>query len=80
MTMDMPGPESRLTYAVILTLLLQFAAAFIWAGRAGERLDTVEANLTVTRADHVRLARLETKLEAIGDQLDRIEHRLEGQE
>ncbi|MCI4646414.1 MAG: hypothetical protein MRY64_16655 [Hyphomonadaceae bacterium] len=80
MTAALPGPERRLTYGVIITLVVQFAAGFMWAGSAGERLENVEASLAVTRTDHVRLARVETKIEAISAQLDRIEHRLESQE
>ena len=80
MTLQLPCPERGLTYGVIVTLVLQFAAAFMWAGSAGERLETVEASLVATQSDHVRLVRLETRLEAISAQLDRIEHRLESQE
>lgn len=80
MTLHLPCPERGLTYGVLVTLVLQFAAAFMWAGSAGERLETVESNLTATQSDHVRLARLETRLESMSAQLDRIEHRLEGQE
>ena len=80
MTAALPCPERRLTYGVILTLVVQFGAAFMWAGQTGERLENVEASLVGTGNDHVRLARIETRLEAIGDQLDRIEHRLESQE
>lgn len=69
--------DRRLTYGVIFALLLQMATGLIWAGGAAARLNALERAQIVNRDDHVRLAQMETRLDLIADQLDRIEARLE---
>lgn len=70
-------PERRLTYGLIFAICVQLAAALVWAGNMNARLVALERAVPTAEADHVLLARLETRVEAIGQQLDRIEARLE---
>ncbi len=80
MTSQGETSERRLTYGLIFAICMQLAAAFIWAGSMAERLNALERAAPTSQEDHVLLARLETRVEAIGDQLDRIEARLEADE
>jgi len=72
-------PERRLTLGLALAICVQMASAFIWAGQMGARVEALERAAPTYQADHVLLARLETRVEAISEQLDRIEARLEDQ-
>lgn len=72
-------PERRITLGLALAVCVQMAAAFIWAGQMGARIEALERAVPNYQADHVLLARMETRVESIGDQLDRIEARLEAQ-
>ncbi|MEQ8267638.1 MAG: hypothetical protein RH982_10610 [Parvibaculum sp.] len=70
--------DRRVPIAVIVTLLLQSAAALVWAGAANERLSALE-----TRAERIdemaeRTVRLEERARAVSAALERIEGRLEG--
>ncbi len=71
--------DRRVSLALLVTLAAQTGAALIWTGRAAERLDALEHAERATRPDAVRLARLETRLDHMTRQLDRIEARLERQ-
>jgi hypothetical protein len=73
------GLDRRISMGVIAALALQLAAALIWTGAAAQRLDTLESAQHAARTEPVRLARLETRLDHIVAQLDRIEQRLERQ-
>ena len=69
--------DRRVPIAVIVTLLLQSAAALVWAGSAAERLSTLE-----TRAERIdemveRTARLEERAKGVTAALERIEAKLE---
>ncbi|MEL6957229.1 MAG: hypothetical protein AAFO88_11360 [Pseudomonadota bacterium] len=70
-------PERKLTIGLMFAVCVQLAAGFIWAGSIAARIEALERSSNTYQADHVLLARLETRVEAIGDQLDRIEARLE---
>ncbi|MEM9740904.1 MAG: hypothetical protein AAF829_13680 [Pseudomonadota bacterium] len=72
-------PERRLTLGLALAVSVQMAAAFIWAGQMGARIEALERALSIYQDDHVLLARVETRVESISEQLDRIEARLEDQ-
>lgn len=72
--------ERKITLAVLVALIIQVIAGLIWTGGAIERLATLEEASEISRASEVRLARLETRLETMGKQLDRIETRLEAEE
>lgn len=68
--------DRRVPIAVIVTLLLQSAAALVWAGAANERLSTLETR--AVRIDEMveRTARLEERAKAANAALMRIEERL----
>ncbi|WP_041535849.1 hypothetical protein [Parvibaculum lavamentivorans] len=68
--------DRRVPIAVIVTLLLQSAAALVWAGSANERLSTLEVR--AVRIDEMveRTARLEERAKAASAALERIEARL----
>ncbi|MEM0984645.1 MAG: hypothetical protein AAGJ32_00215 [Pseudomonadota bacterium] len=68
--------DRRVGAAVIGAVAVQFVAVFMWIGAAAERLDALEKTRLELTNDHVRLAKLETQLELIHRQLDRIEARL----
>ena len=72
-----PNPDRRLTYGVLVAVMVQFAGVLIWAGGAAARLNNVENAQGEARDLDVRLARVEAHLDAISVQLQRIEHRLE---
>lgn len=71
--------DRKISFGVLLAVIAQFGAVLLWAGGAAERLAALEQAQHAARAEPVRLARLETKLEHIDAQLDRIEQRLERQ-
>ncbi len=71
--------DNRLGLALVFTLLLETAGAFIWAGRAAARLDEVESRLALQQPVAERLARLEVRAEDARASLDRIERRLDTQ-
>ncbi|MEL6286350.1 MAG: hypothetical protein AAFQ18_09065 [Pseudomonadota bacterium] len=76
----MRGPfvlDRRLTVGVLVTLGLQFVAVLTWLGGAAQRLGELERAAIENRSDHVKIARVETRLGSIQRQLDRIEARLE---
>ena len=72
--------ERKITLAVLVALIVQVIAGLIWTGGAIERLTSLEEASEISRASEVRLARLETRLESMSKQLDRIETRLETEE
>ncbi|UDF03235.1 hypothetical protein [Asticcacaulis sp. AND118] len=65
------------TGGVIVTIILQSAAALMWFGRAGARLDTLEARLQQQAGVVERLARLEEQALATRAALQRIEVKLD---
>ena len=69
--------DPRVTYALILALLLETAGGLIWAGRASARLDEVERAVAVEREIVVRLTRVEEQLGEARHALVRIERRLD---
>ncbi|HIG21274.1 MAG TPA: hypothetical protein EYG02_01835 [Henriciella marina] len=69
--------ERKITAGFILALALQTGGALVWAGAAAERISMLEQRADIARPVAERLARVEAHLEAIENQLDRIEARLE---
>ena len=69
--------DRRLTYGVIIAVIVHFAAILIWAGGAAARLTAVETALQQSRDLEYRLTRVEAQLEGMSQQLNRIEQRLE---
>ena len=69
--------DRKITYALILALIVESAGVFAWAGGTGERLKEVELRLVSQTAMAERLARVEVKLELAAAQMTRIEQKLE---
>ena len=69
--------DNRLGFALIFTIVVETAGAFIWAGAAAARLDEVERRIEDQRPVSERLARLEVRAEETHAALDRIERRLD---
>lgn len=62
---------------VIMTIILQTAAGLMWFGRAGARLDALEARFQQQASVVERLARLEEQALATRAALGRIESKLD---
>jgi len=69
--------DARVTLALVLAIILQGAAGFVWTGRTAERLDELERRIDAHEPVAERLARLETRADEAKEALDRIERRLE---
>lgn len=69
--------DKKITWALILSLTVESAGVFAWAGATGERLKEVEMRVAAQSAMAERLARVEVQLELAAMQLDRIEKKLE---
>ncbi len=69
--------ELRITVAVGAALLLQTAAALLWAGAAAERLSELERRATTSAVLIERTARLEEQTRAIRVSVERIEAKLD---
>jgi len=59
-----------------VTVIVQAGFVLLWVGRAGARLDMMEARLEQQAGVAERLARLEEQAVAQRAALDRIEHKL----
>jgi type VI protein secretion system component VasK len=69
--------DRQVSVGLIVTLILQAAAALMWAGRASARLDDMQRRLDTQAPVAERLARLEEQAGATRAALDRIEAKLE---
>lgn len=69
--------DRKITYALILALIVESASVFAWAGATDTRLKEVEQRLSVQAEMAERLVRVEVRLEQAGVQLTRIERKLE---
>ncbi|MCF6291998.1 MAG: hypothetical protein L3J04_01245 [Robiginitomaculum sp.] len=67
----------QITLAVILSLVLQAAAALIWAGSAAERISQLEQRSEANQDIAERLAALEAHMVQTRQSLDRIERKLD---
>ncbi|PTT11914.1 hypothetical protein [Caulobacter sp. HMWF025] len=77
-----PPPERwrldrQVSLALIVTLVLQAAAALLWAGRASARIDEMRTRLDAQAPVAERLARLEEQAAATRAALARIEAKLD---
>ncbi|ALL12573.1 hypothetical protein [Caulobacter henricii] len=78
--MTTPTPwrlDRQVPLALIVTLILQAAAALLWAGRASARIDEMRTRLDAQTPVAERLARLEEQAAATRAALDRIEAKLD---
>lgn len=71
--------DKKITWALILALIVESAGVFAWAGATDERLKEVEARISVQAEMAVRMARVEVQLELAAQQLQRIEAKLDRQ-
>ncbi len=69
--------QRKVTFALILAVLLQGAGVMFWAGAAAERISALEQAAATSRPVAERLARLEAEMTAMRQQLSRIERKLE---
>ncbi|PHS27699.1 MAG: hypothetical protein COA84_03895 [Robiginitomaculum sp.] len=67
----------HISLALILTIVLQSAAALLWAGAAAERINQLERRTADQDGVSERLARLEEQVGQARASLNRIEKRLE---
>ncbi len=69
--------ETHISLALILTVVLQSAAALLWAGAAAERINQLERRTGKLAAISERLARMEEQMAQARVSLQRIEKRLD---
>lgn len=69
--------ERKVPLAVVLTLVAQTGAGLMWAGAAEERLVQVERRVEAGAGAPERLARVEAQIDAVRDQLKRMEGKLD---
>lgn len=69
--------DNKLTYAVLLAILIEAAAGLFWTGRAAARLEAVERRLAATEPMAERLARVEEQVRETREGVSRIEATLE---
>ncbi|MFT4251044.1 MAG: hypothetical protein QM608_00985 [Caulobacter sp.] len=71
--------DRQISAAVLVAVVLQAAAALMWAGRASARIDELSRRLEAQAPVAERLARLEAQADATRAALVRIEAKLEGE-
>lgn len=69
--------ERKIGATFLLALAVQTGGALLWAGAAAERIEVLEERVAMARPVYERLARVETELEAMRAQLDRIEDKVQ---
>jgi len=69
--------DKRIALGLVFALFLQTAGALLWTGAAAQRLEMVEQEIADRKGVKERLARVETELIAVRQQLDRIERKVE---
>lgn len=69
--------DPRITYALVLAVVMEAAGALLWTGRAAARLEEVEHRLAAQHDVSERLARVEEQLTDARSSLGRIERRLD---
>ena len=69
--------EKKFSAAVLLALAVQTGGVLVWAGAAAQRISALEDRVEAQASAAERLARLETGLLAVQDQLERIENKVE---
>ncbi|MBI1685842.1 hypothetical protein [Caulobacter hibisci] len=71
--------DRQISAAVLVAVVLQAAAALMWAGRASARIDDLSRRLEAQAPVAERLARLEAQADATRAALVRIEAKLDGE-
>lgn len=69
--------DKKIALGLVFALFLQTAGALLWTGAAAQRLEMVEEDIADRKGVKERLARVETELIAVRQQLDRIERKVE---
>ena len=69
--------ERKMSVGMVLAVIVQLAAVFMWAGASTARIAAVEAEMEARRPTAERLARIEARLELMALQLGRIEEQLD---
>lgn len=69
--------DRQVSLALIVTLLLQAAGGFIWAGRTSARIEELKHRVDAQATVAERLARLEEQAALTRESLNRIEDKLE---
>lgn len=69
--------DRQVPLALIVTLLLQAAGGFMWAGRASVRIDDLKHRVDAQATMAERLARLEEQAALTRESLNRIDDKLE---
>ena len=69
--------DKKVSIALLAAIMLESAGGLLWAGATIERIDALERQAEEVRPVGERLARVETQLEAVRAQLDRIESKVE---
>lgn len=69
--------DKKITLALILAVIVESAGVFAWVGATSERLKDAEMRVAALLGVTERIARVEAKLEHAGEQLTRIEQKLD---
>ena len=69
--------DKKVSIALLAAIMLESAGGLLWAGATIERIAALERQAEEVRPVGERLARVETQLEAMRAQLDRIESKVE---
>ena len=69
--------DKRIPLALVLTVGLQTAGMVWWAATLSSRVTSLEAILADSSGQDGRIIRVETKLEAVGNDLGRIEQKVD---
>jgi len=69
--------DRRIPIALLVAVLMQTAAALVWAGAAGERIAQLEYQVQSVHVLTERTARMEARLESAQAALERIEAKIE---
>lgn len=69
--------EKKVSFAVILAVVLESAGVLMWVGSTSEKLREVELKIADQQGMAERLARVEAHMELAAAQLSRIERKLE---
>ena len=69
--------DRRVPLALLLTLVLHFAAVLVWATKLDARLQFVEKHAEHLASNSDRLARIEERLDVLRRDSEQIQHKLD---
>lgn len=69
--------DRKITLALILAIVVEAGCVFAWAGATSARLNEVESRAFALANLAERVARVEEKIDQAGQQLGRIERKLD---